>query len=300
MRCVALCALAGGLALVAVGCGAGRDAGRQPTQPGAVSPIAVSGRPVAHAGPFGPGGDFASGGGSGLWGDGVSGPDGSHLGCIPGRLYAQAVTVQNIAKHAVTLTGASSRPKAAPQVITLVATQLSLAPPPLPPGDDRLVIILRHWSDARTRPVTIPAGRSAIVQRNFRMARCNDLAGGRTLVVPGELHLAYRTDGEIGTQTVAEQGSRIILTEGPTKLTCTRVLGGSSSIVAASTHCQVARKAAVACHPLSHGSWGMCTSNGTLWECARTAGHAGWALTETCYLPHDKSHWFRVRWKQAA
>jgi hypothetical protein len=46
---------------------------------------------------------------------------------------------------------------------------------------------------------------------------------------------------------------------------------------------------------MSHTSWGVCTVAGVLWDCGSTAG-PGSPYLETCYQPHEKSHWFRVRW----
>ena len=288
-------ALVAGLVLATAGCA---GAGKRADPPVTIAP-AVSLLPSAHAptGPFVAGGEFAAGPGSGLWGDTTSGRDGDHLGCIPGRLYAQAVSLRNDSTETVTLTGATGRHDPAPRIIGRVATQLSLAPPKS--RDSRITgIILRHWSAAPARPVAIPPGRSAVVQSNFRMPRCNDLADGRTLVVPGELLLSYRVGDAVGRERVPEVP--IILTRGPTKQPCTRVAGGSSSILASNIRCRVARRASVACHPMAHGSWGTCMSNGKLWDCGRTGERPGWAVTETCWLPHDKSHWFRVSWKHGA
>src|SRR5258705_13680205 len=85
--------LVAGLVLATAGCA---GAAKRASSP-AVSPVAVSLLPGAHAhtGPFVAGGGFASGPGSGLWGDGSSGHGGNHLGCLPGRLYAEAISLRN-------------------------------------------------------------------------------------------------------------------------------------------------------------------------------------------------------------
>ena len=101
----ALVGLAMALATVVSACGAGTRAVENPFVPVA--------------------GD-ESGPGSGLWGDGSSGPNGMHVGCIKGRRLAVLITVHNKTKGAVWLLGADG-PQQLPGVIERVAVQVSLA-----------------------------------------------------------------------------------------------------------------------------------------------------------------------------
>lgn len=193
------------------------------------------------------------------------------------------------------MTGARG-PNPAPRFIDLVAIQLRLSPPASPPGVRSISsdLAYRRWSAAPTRPVTIPPGRVATVQSNFLLRHCHDLAPGRAVAVPGSLVLRYRAAGRAHRKEIPVPGERIVLTSGPTRQDCDPV-SGSTSVVAADTGCRSARRAALACHPMSHNSWGVCTVAGVLWDCGSTAG-AGAPYLETCDLPRQKSHWFRVRW----
>ena len=56
--------------------------------------------------PFVADGGVESGPGSGLWGDGSSGPRGMHIGCIRGRRFAVLITVHNHTRQTITLLGA--------------------------------------------------------------------------------------------------------------------------------------------------------------------------------------------------
>jgi hypothetical protein len=244
----------------------------------------------AHSQPFVANGDFESGPGSGLWGDTMSGPDGDHLGCFPGRRYASAVTLRNQLNEAVTLTAADG-PDPAPSIIHRIALQFRLAPPP--PNGDLIVSNLRRWSTATSAPVSIPPGRSAAVQSNFVMRHCEELTRNRPLVVDGSLVVRYRASGHAGRQEITQRGSRIILTPGPTIQGCSRV-PRSAQLVAADISCDVARRTAVACHRLSGRTWGWCSAFGHQWDCASTAP-AGQPSVERCWLA-SKSHWFKVRW----
>jgi len=269
MRCVAVCALASSLAFAAVGCG---SAGKPAT---GVEITAYTGA-----------GDFDMG-------------DGQHVSCAPGRPYPRAVTWQNRSKNTVILTTARPKLDRAPRVLTLVATQLRLEPRPHGMSSDGGWIYGWRWSADRARPLRVPAGRTAIVQWNFRMARCKELAGGRTRVVPGELFLTYRRGDRVGSRTIPELDSRIFLTQGPTKQSCARVLGGSSRVVSGSMTCGVARKAAVACHRVSSDG-GTCTSNGEVWDCVAGGPDPRWQFGESCWRPRNKAQWFAVNWTRAA
>lgn len=281
-------ALVAALAFAAGGCAASRVH------------VVVSRRASYHAtnrigpGPFTLSGGWVGGGGSGLWGDGPTGPRGTSLGCLDDRHYSYAFGIENRSKAPVTLTGARM-PNPSPRIVDRVATQLRLSPPYHPTeqasfGD----LVYRSWSDAPTRPVTIPPGRIATVQSNFLMRHCGELTAGQTITISGALVLGYRTAGRKDSQPMNLSGNRIVVVQGPTRRTCEPV-SGSASLVAADTGCAVARKAAVACHPMQHDSWGDCTVAGRYWDCGRFAG-PGYPLLETCYGPAEKSHWFSTVW----
>lgn len=263
----------------------------------------VARSPVQHigSGPFVLNGGFAGGGESGLFGDGSSGPKGTSLGCVNNRHYSEAFGIQNRSHAPVTLVGAKGA-NPSPQIIDLVAIQLRLSPPLKPPptvpnlgaGYTGMDLVYKHWSAAPTRAVTLPPGRIATVQSNYLMHNCASLASGRKIVVPGSLVIHYRASGRLHQKMIPLPNQRFALVAGPTKRRCTPV-AGSVSIVTADTGCSAARQAAPACHPMSHTSWGVCTVASVLWDCGSTAG-PGSPYLETCYQPHRKSHWFRVRW----
>jgi hypothetical protein len=292
------------LAVALVGVAAGVAlALRGPSTPRfSVGPTGVVARsPVQHigSGPFVLNGGFNGGGESGLFGDGADGPKGTSLGCINHRHYSQAFGIQNRSHTPVTLVSAHGA-NPSRQIVDLVAVQFRLSPPLKRPstipnfGGGGMDLVYRHWSAARTKSLTLPPGRIATVQSNYLMRHCADLASGRKIVVPGSLLLHYRASGRTGKKTIPLPSLRFVLHAGPTKRQCTPT-SGSTSFVAADTQCTAARQAAVACHPMSHTSWGVCTVAGVLWDCGSTAG-PGSPYLETCYLPHKKSHWFRVRW----
>ncbi len=290
-----LLALAGGAAGTAL---ALRSPGGPPPYSLHVSPAARV--PVGRigAGPFVLSGGFAGGAGSGLWGDGSSGPDGSTVGCIEGRHYSQAFGIENRSHAPVTLTGARGADPA-PTIVDRTAFQFRLNPPQPPQRQVNnwgggIGLVYRGWSGAPTRPLTVPPGRIATVQSNFVFRNCKTLVPGQTIVVPGSLVLDYRQSGRTRQKDIPLQGERIVLVAGPTKRRCAPVRG-SASLVAADTGCDAARQAAVACYPMSHGSWGDCTVAGDLWDCGSTAA-GGYPYVETCYFPQQKAHWFRVRW----
>src|SRR3954464_2069347 len=122
--------------------------------------------PVQHigAGPFVLSGGFAGGSGSGLWGDGASGPQGTTVGCIDRRHYSEAFGIKNRSRAPVTLVSARGA-NPAPNTVDLVAIQLRLSPPFPPPssvpnwgGPPGGGLNYRGWSAAPTRPLTIPPG----------------------------------------------------------------------------------------------------------------------------------------------
>lgn len=152
----------------------------------------------------------SSGPGSGLWGDGVSGPSGMHVGCIDGRRFAVMITVHNRSKREVTLQSAGGSEDAA-NVLRRVAVQVHLAPPP--PSGDRAVIGLRGWNGRDSPSASIPPGRDAWVQSNFLMHDCRTLH--ETLVANRSMTLAYRIGGNTATQVVSPSYARMFLTRGP-------------------------------------------------------------------------------------
>ncbi|HKO26384.1 MAG TPA: hypothetical protein VJU80_02925 [Solirubrobacteraceae bacterium] len=287
---VALAGGAGGAGLALRGTGPGSDL------QGPVAP-----RPPAQhigAGPFVLSGGFAGGAASGLWGDGGSGPNGSTLGCIDRRHYSQALGIQNRSHAPVTLTQARGA-NPAPTIVDLVAVQFRLSPPQQQTQGTigwggGLDLNYRRWSAAPTKRLTLPPGRIATVQSNYVFSNCKTIAPGQTVVVPGSLVLVYRESGHVHQKEIPMAGQRIVLVPGPTRHACDPV-SGAVTLVAADTRCDAARKAALACHPMSHNSWGDCTVESVNWDCGSTAG-AGFPYLETCDLPAKKSHWFRVRW----
>lgn len=297
-------ALLAAVAFAAAGCGAARArvvaASRSAGGPAHLV------RDVGHEnrigpGPFVPAGGWTGGGGSGLWGDGSTGPAGTSLGCIDNRHYSYAFGMKNTLKVPVTLISALG-PNPAPPIVDRVATQLVLSPPQRPRsstvlnwgGGDGLDLVYRGWSAAPTKPVRIPPHRIATVQINFLMQRCATLTAGRRVTIPGSLLLRYRTSGHSGRQVLVLPENGIVVVPGPKKRTCTPV-PGSAGLVTANVGCAFARRAAPACRAMKNGGWLGCTIEGRPWECGRFAG-AGYPLLETCYLPQKKSHWFRVVW----
>jgi hypothetical protein len=269
-----------------------------------VGPSRVVARSIVQhigSGPFVLNGGFSGGGESGLFGDGADGPKGTSLGCINQRHYSQAFGIQNRSHTPVTLVGADGA-NPSPQIVDLAAIQFRLSPPlkragtvsTLGGGSAGMDLVVRPWSAARTKTLRLPPGRIATVQSNYLMRHCTKLGSGRKIVVPGSLILHYREAGRAHQKSIPLPSLRFVLHPGPTKRRCTPV-SGSTSFVAADTRCGAARQASVACHPMSHNSWGVCTVAGVLWDCGSTAG-PGSPYVETCDLPHKKSHWFRVRW----
>jgi hypothetical protein len=134
----------------------------------------------------------------------------------------------------------------------------------------------------------------ATIQLNFLMHDCAALARGRTVVVPGSIVLRYHASGHDAGQKLTLPGNRIVVVAGPRKRTCAPV-AGSGSLVAADVTCGFARRAAPLCRAMKNEGWLGCTVDGRFWVCGRFAG-PGFPLLETCYLPHQKSHWFKVVW----
>lgn len=166
----------------------------------------------AVRGPFVARGGVSSGPSSGLWGDGSSGPNGEHIGCIRGRRFAVLITVHNRLKRTITLLGGGG-PQPFRDLIERVAVQVRLAPPP--PKGDLAVSGLRSWIGRNSSSVAIPAGRDGWVQSNFVMRNCSLLHGREPLIVNRSTTLRYSAGGSVGTQVVSVATARLILTRGP-------------------------------------------------------------------------------------
>jgi hypothetical protein len=225
------------------------------------------------------------------------------LGCFNNRHFADAFGIKNRSHAPVTLLSARA-PGSAPGIAERVATQFLLSPPPYhgptyhgSMGDAAILdpLVRRDWSAAATRPLTIPPGRIATVQSNFAFRHCGRLAGGRFVGVPGSVALSYRASGLVRQKVIPLSGLAFMVIAGPSRRTC--AVPGAMSAVSSDTSCAATRRAALACHPLSHESWGDCTSANVLWDCGSYAGHR-----ETCWQgPQSlRAHWFRVRWKPAS
>lgn len=269
MKRFACCALVAGLAVAGAAWGAS-------------DPAVNAGR-----GPFIPNGDLYGGSGSGMWGDRSSARYGDELGCLSRRHYSFTITLRNRSKHVVTLTDVRG-PNPLPQVVARVAVQFRHAPPP--PTGDMPVVLLRHWSAAPPRPLTVRPGKSAVVQTNFLMRHCSELRGGRKVRIPGTFSLGYRRSGHAGRQHVAQQGAGFTVIAGPVVRTCHPV-PGSVSVTAINIGCALARAAAPACHWMPHGTWGSCSAAGRHWACSL---HSSWV--QQCSFPYRTSRWYRVRW----
>jgi hypothetical protein len=250
--------------------------------------LADSGLRSGH-GPFVLNGTLNSGSTSGEWGDTSSARTGSVLGCLSRRHYASAIIVKNRSGKAVTVTSARG-PNPMPRVLDRVAMQVRIAPRPTPVGIGVPRPLIKRWSAAPMRAVTVPAGRSTVVQSNFLMRHCHLLAGNRRIVVPGSFVLGYRVAGHGGTQHLRQKNAGFDVRSGPIIRSCTPV-PGSTSLVSGNVGCTIARKAATACHHMSHGTWGNCLGAGRRWGC-----HLHSSRVQECTFIYRTSRWYRVRW----
>jgi hypothetical protein len=240
--------------------------------------------------PFTVHGGSESGPGSGLWGDTSSGPTGDHVGCLPGRHYALAVTLRNHSASTVTITGVrGSEP--VPRIIRRVGVQLRLAPQTSASEQFAAGGGLKSWSRSRLVPLAVPPRRSAVVQSNFLMQRCSQLPPHQALTVNRSIVVAYEAGQIAGHQGFADPGGRIILTRGPTIQRCSAPQG-ANGLVAYDISCGVAERAAVDCHRLAHGTWGYCTAAGYEWDCTFTDASK---TRERCWLPSKRQN-LAVRW----
>ena len=258
-----------------VGCG-GSSSGKARAQPQGAAPF---------AGP----GDFAGGEESGLWGDTTSGPSGTHLGCLPRRRYAVAFTLRNRSASTVTITDVGGS-EPAPRIIRRVAVQVRLAPP-LGNGDV-LVFILRGWSASSLKPVAIPPEKRVVVQSNFLMGRCGELGPHQALTVNRSIVVTYRIGQRTGREEIANRTARIILTRGPTTRRCVPPQG-ATGLAASDLTCAVAKRAAIGCHRLPHGTWGYCAAASREWDCTFTSASK---THELCWLA-SKRQSISVRWR---
>lgn len=206
-----------------------------------------------------------------------------------GRHFALVVTLRNRSASAVTITGVGAQ-EPAPRIIRRIAVQLRLAPPP-PSGGLIAAPNLRGWSAAPPVPVAIPPGRSAVVQSNFLMGRCDELGPHQALTLNRAIVVSYRAGRHAGRQKMAQEGARIILTRRPTIRRCSPP-DGASRLLAYDITCTVAERAAVGCHRLPQGTSGTCTAASSDWDCTFTdASNAH----ERCWLA-SKRQSLDVRW----
>jgi hypothetical protein len=259
---------------------------------GSAGSSGASGGAPSNAGgsPLAPNGAFNGGATSGFWGDRSSARTGMVLGCLSRRHYSFAITVRNRSGRAVILTGARG-PNPRPHVLKRVAMQVRHAPPP-PTGEGLTRPFIKHWSAARTKPVTIRPGQSAVVQSNFLMRHCESLAHDQKVVVPGSFVLSYRISGRAGQQRLVQRDAAFTLVHGPVIRSCTRV-SGSASLVSGNIGCALARQAATACRHMAHGTWGTCLAGGRRWGCDLHSSRV-----QQCYFADRTSRWYRVRWTQ--
>jgi len=208
------------------------------------------------------------------------------LGCLSRRHYSLAVVVKNRSGRAVTVTGARG-PDPMPRVLDRVAMQVRVAPHPTPRIPAPLI---KRWSAAPMTAVTIPAGRSAIVQSNFLLRHCRALVGKRRISVPGSFVLSYRVAARAGTQHLLQENAGFSVGPGPIVRSCTSV-AGSVSVVAGNLGCALVREAATACRHMSHGTWGTCLAGGRRWGC-----HLHSSSVQECSFLYRTSRWYRVRW----
>ena len=162
------------------------------------------------------------------------------------------------------------------------------SPPQL--GDAPFQPLIKHWSAAPARPVTIEAGRSAVVQSNFLMRHCAALAHGRKVVVPGAFLLSYRLPGRVWQQNHVERVAGFGVVSGPVFRSCARV-AGSVSVTSGNLGCTLVRRAATACRHMAHGTWGTCLAEGRRRGCHL---HSSWV--QECTFFYRPSRWYRVRW----
>jgi hypothetical protein len=240
-------------------------------------------------GPFGLTGTLQSGSTSGQLGDAASARTGQVLGCLSRRHYSFGVTVRNRSRKAVRVTGASG-PDPMPQVLERVAMQVRIARRPTPGAIRLPTLLFKHWSAAPMRAVTIPAGRSAVVQSNFLMRHCDVLGHNRKVVVPGTFVLGYRVAGRAGTQHLMQQNAGFTVVPGPIVRSCARVTG-SVSVTSGNLGCALVREAATACRHMPHGTCGTCLAGGRRWGCHL---HSSWV--QECTFLYRTSRWYRVRW----
>jgi hypothetical protein len=212
---VALFVLAVSLALMTAGCGGAEKQARRTPDRRDSSSRSASRLHEPKRGPFVHTADFVAIGGEGVSaGNGLPGVVPTHrwktperLSCVRDRLYVLAITLRNRSQKAVTLTSADREPAPSPRIIHLVVAQLI----PRPRGVNAATALKRHWQWDPGRRVKVRPGHQAIVETFLYVEHCRGLTGGRTAVVPGDLSLTYRTDGETHTQTISAPSSRVSL-----------------------------------------------------------------------------------------
>ena len=250
------------------------------TPSGAASPLARA--------PFGAPIEFGGGPGSGLWGDGESGPFGSRLGCLPGRRYTTHFAVPNRSRSTVTITGLGGVQRS-PHIIRLVAIRVGLAPPPT--GGDLVAPTPRGRRVSASTPIMIPPGRAAVVESDFLMSGCAALRRHQVLIANSSTIVSYRIGDHTGRQQIAPHAARILLSRGPTMRPCIAPRG-AARLVAWDVSCRVAVPAAIQCRHLPGQTWGWCTAASHKWDCSYNDAAR---RAERCWLP-SKRQSISVRW----
>jgi hypothetical protein len=161
------------------------------------------------------------------------------------------------------------------------------------PHGDLIVSNLRRWSASPPTVVTIPPGRSAVVQSNFLMGHCEELGPQQVLTVNRAIVVDYRASNHADREQIAQPSARIILTRGPTIRQCLPPRH-SIGLVALDVSCKIALTAALGCRRFSYGHSGACSAAGYDWECTSTL-RTGSGSLERCWLG-SKRQSLKIRW----
>ena len=141
-----------------------------------------------------------------------------------------------------------------------------------------MLVSVEAWADeVVVRARGLPSERTAALAREFAER-----------IFEVEISIADDAGTVYSPTTSARGGSGTIFRADIRR--CTRV-PRSASLVAADIACNVARRAALGCHRLSHRTWGTCTAAGHAWNCTSTSP-AGRPSLESCWLA-SKSRWLK-------
>jgi len=250
--------------------------GANPSGTSARSPVAYDGSSFTTA--------------SGFMGDrdGVNGS--TILGCLNHRHYEEGFGLRNRSPGSVTVLSAKWR-NSAPGIVQQVATQFRL--PVYRPGVDE--IVGDNWSRAPSNPLVIPRGQLLTVETDFVFKHCGQLAGGRSVALPGSVTIRYRVNGIVGRKVIKVPDQAFVLTAGPMRRRC------AMGLVSTNISCAAAQRAALACHRLADVTSGYCKATGISWSCARVVFHRGAPYVLTCDGDNSQGsdtrpRGFRVRW----